>query len=86
MTTKAVRERWGANIRTQRLGRKLSQKQLADRLAVHQTAVSAWEVGRAAPTVEMQLAIATVLDIDARLLFAYPQGPTSGDPVPEKVA
>lgn len=58
-----------------RLQRKLvgmSQEALADAVGVKQSAVSRWESGETAPSVENQLAIARALRIDARVLFAYP--------------
>lgn len=64
--------RWGQSIRLQRQVCKMTQVQLAQALGVDQTAVSAWERGTKAPTIENQLAIARALKIDARILFAYP--------------
>lgn len=42
----------------------LSQQQLAERLNVHQTAVSQWEKGRTTPNVETVMAIAELFNAD----------------------
>lgn len=68
-----VKRKWGASIRRQRLYLGMTQVQLAKAVAVDQSAVSAWESGRKAPTIERQLAIANALRIDARVLFEFPQ-------------
>lgn len=64
--------RWGQSIRQQRQFCDMTQVKLAKILGVDQTAVSAWERGAKAPSIENQLAIARALGIDARILFAYP--------------
>lgn len=68
-----MRRLWGTNIRNQRICKGLTQVKLAAILGVDQTAVSAWERGAKAPTVDNQLAIARALGVDARLIFAYPE-------------
>lgn len=67
-----VKRKWGDNIRRQRKVAGMSQEELAAALGVKQSAVSRWEAGENAPTIENQLAIARVLRSDARILFAYP--------------
>lgn len=63
---------WGANIRLIRKAKGLTQKQLADAIGLTQSAVSQWEGGEAAPTVQNQLKIAKALGVTARGLFPYP--------------
>lgn len=72
-----LKRKWGEAIRRQREHLGLTQKQLAERVGVDQSAVSFWENGTKAPTVERQLAIANALGIDARILFDFPQGRAS---------
>lgn len=67
-----MKRKWGANMRLQRKLVGMSQEALADAVGVKQSAVSRWESGETAPSVENQLAIARALRIDARVLFAYP--------------
>lgn len=67
-----MRRAWGLNIQRQRKVAGMSQEALAAALGVDQSAVSRWENGVTAPTIENQLAIARVLRSDARILFAYP--------------
>lgn len=67
-----MRRAWGLNIQRQRKVAGMSQEGLAAALGVDQSAVSRWENGVTAPTIENQLAIARVLRSDARILFAYP--------------
>lgn len=67
-----MKRKWGEAIRRQRLFLGLTQTQLAQLVGVDQRAVSHWEIGRTAPTVDRQLAIARALKVDARVLFAYP--------------
>lgn len=67
-----MRRTWGQNIKLQRKVADMSQAELAAALGIHQSAVSRWEKGITAPTIENQLAIARVLGSDARILFAYP--------------
>lgn len=68
-----VKRLWGQAIRRQRRFIEMTQAELAKAVGVDQSAVSGWESGRIAPTVDRQLAIAIALRIDARVLFAYPQ-------------
>lgn len=67
-----MKRKWGANMRLQRKLIGMSQEALAAAVGVKQSAVSRWESGDTAPSVENQLAIARALRVDARLLFAYP--------------
>lgn len=67
-----MRLKWGTAIRQQRIYKGMTQVKLAAALGVDQTAVSAWERGAKAPTVDNQLAIARALACDARVLFAFP--------------
>lgn len=41
----------------------LTQKEMAEKLGVDQTSISAWEVGRATPTVKNVKKLATVLNV-----------------------
>lgn len=67
-----MKRKWGLAIQRQRKFAGMSQETLAAAVGVTQAAVSRWESGEAAPSVENQLAIARALRIDARVLFAYP--------------
>lgn len=60
---------WGRNIKAQREALGLGQKDLAYLLGVNQGTVSRWESGRVAPRDDHKVQIATVLHIDARMLF-----------------
>lgn len=59
-----VRARVGRNVRRARHDRGLSQEELADRAAVHQTYLSGVERGRRNPTVTVLQKIAEALDLD----------------------
>lgn len=67
-----MKRRWGVAIQRQRKFAGMSQEALAAAVGVKQSAVSRWESGDAAPSVENQLSIAKALRIDARVLFSYP--------------
>lgn len=58
----------GARIRAARTARDLSQRELAERLGVTQTAVSNWESGKRAVTVDSLIDLARVLRVDAAVL------------------
>jgi transcriptional regulator with XRE-family HTH domain len=68
-----VRLKWGTAIREQRTFKKMTQVQLAAAVGVDQTAVSAWERGAKAPSLDNQVAIARALGVNARVLFTYPE-------------
>ena len=57
------------NIRKLRKERKLSQKQLAERLHVTRQAVSSWETGKNQPDIEMLEAIAKAFDTDLYMIL-----------------
>lgn len=67
-----MKRKWGLNIQRQRKFAGMSQEDLAAAINVKQSTVSRWESGDAAPSLDRQLAIARVLRIDARVLFAFP--------------
>lgn len=67
-----VKREWGRMIREQRCALGKSQAWLADQIGVDQSAVSYWEHGRRAPSVEKQLAIAKALGVAPRVLFQFP--------------
>ena len=56
----------GERIAAGRKALGLTQRALADRLSVHELAVSRWETGRANPSHEHRLAVAELLGIDPR--------------------
>ena len=68
----SVRRQWGQAIREVRKSQKRSQAWLAQQVGVDQSAVSLWETGVRAPSLEIQLEIARALGIPARVLFQYP--------------
>lgn len=50
------------NLKNLRMSKKLTQKQLAERLGVERTTVSMWETGNSSPSLEILKKIAQVLD------------------------
>ena len=59
-----VRERVGLNVQRLRREKGLSQEELADRAAIHQTYLSGVERGRRNPTISVLQRIAEALDAD----------------------
>ncbi len=59
-----VRERVGLNLQRLRREKGLSQEELADRAAIHQTYLSGVERGRRNPTISVLQRIAEALDAD----------------------
>lgn len=55
----------GENIRAARKAAGVSQKELAERLQVHQKDISRWENGAHVPTVEMLIKICRELNASA---------------------
>lgn len=55
----------GENIRAARKAAGVSQKELAERLQVHQKDISRWENGAHVPTVEMLVKICRELNVSA---------------------
>lgn len=70
--SKPLYEDWGRRIIEARKARGWSQKELASRCKVDQTAVTKWERGISAPSEPNKVRIAQVLEIDARDLFPLP--------------
>ncbi len=66
----------GKNIRALRMGKNMTQDELAEKLFVARQTVSNYETGRSRPDVEMLAAIAAALDTDANTVLY-------GLPVPE---
>lgn len=54
--------RFSENLRELRLGKKLTQKQLADLLKVDQRTISAWEKGVCEPSFSMLLKLCELFD------------------------
>ena len=52
----------GDRIRKQRRKRRMSQKQLADRLCITQSTVSSYEANRALPSIEVLYQLAIIFD------------------------
>ena len=67
----------GKNIRALRMGKHMTQDELAEKLFVTRQTVSNYETGRSRPDVEMLLSIASALDTDANAVLY-------GPPVPEE--
>ncbi len=59
-----VRERVGLNLQRLRREKGLSQEELADHAAIHQTYLSGLERGRRNPTISVLQRIAEALDAD----------------------
>lgn len=53
----------GSKIAGLRLGKRLSQDQLAERLLVSRQAVSAWELGKSAPSIDNVIELAKTFDV-----------------------
>ena len=63
----------GKNIRSLRMGKNMTQDELAEKLFVTRQTVSNYETGRSLPDVEMLAAIAAALDTDANtVLYGQP--------------
>lgn len=56
-------------IKEFRFRRGLTQQQLADRVGVDQSAIVRWEQGKANPTVENLISMATILDCSTDALL-----------------
>jgi transcriptional regulator with XRE-family HTH domain len=63
VTSKSETRQFGEIIRAARHQRGLTQRQLADRLAVSNVAVAHWERGTVRPTLENRIDLARALDI-----------------------
>lgn len=59
--------------------RKMSQKELAERLGVSQSAVTNWIKGKNAPDIEMVAAICDILDVSVSDLFGKSQADGRSD-------
>lgn len=62
---------FAARLREARQDKNLTQLQLGKLLNVGQVAVSAWELGRREPSIEMIKRIAELLGVDANFLFGF---------------
>lgn len=69
------RAHYGEVIRSRRLGRELSQQQLADRLGVHKNYVTHWEAGRARPDLNLVPALCDALGMSVPAFFGVPGAP-----------
>lgn len=56
-------------IKKLRKQKKWSQKQLADKLNIHQTAVSQWETGRSYPDVEIAIKLSEIFNVSIDYLI-----------------
>lgn len=59
----------GEFIKTQRLLKELTQKQLADKIGVTDKAISRWETGRGLPDVSLLISLSEVLDVSVNELL-----------------
>ena len=60
----------GSIIRRVRLNRKMTQKQLAEKMSISDKAISKWECGSGNPDVSLILELSSVLSIDVQELLA----------------
>ncbi|MBP2661923.1 MAG: immR 1 [Firmicutes bacterium] len=60
----------GSIIRSVRLNRKMTQKQLAEKMNISDKAISKWECGSGNPDVSLILELSSVLSIDVQELLA----------------
>lgn len=65
-----VRQQWGRQIKLQRTAQGMSQVKLAALVGVDQSAVSFWEKGLRAPSLDHQIAIGRALRVHPQVLFA----------------
>lgn len=56
-------------IKKLRKQKKWSQKQLADKLNIHQTAVSQWETGRSYPDIEIAIKLSEIFNVSIDYLI-----------------
>lgn len=61
----------GKNIVESRLKKKISQKELAEKLQISPTRLNYWEKGKAKPNITMIRQIAVILDVSPSLLLGY---------------
>lgn len=73
MSTKRITLRWGQAMKAQRRRKGMSVAEFARAVGVSRQTIYDWESGRAAPTPERHLVIASALDIHPQLLFSYPE-------------
>ncbi|MBU2700517.1 transcriptional regulator with XRE-family HTH domain [Sporomusaceae bacterium BoRhaA] len=60
----------GSIIRRVRLDRKMTQKQLAEKMNISDKAISKWECGSGNPNVSLILELSSILGIDVKELLA----------------
>lgn len=60
----------GALIRQLRVGKKMTQREAAQRLRVSEQAVSKWECGLGCPDISLLREVAALLDVDVRSLLS----------------
>ena len=60
----------GSIIRSVRLNRKMTQKQLAEKMNISDKAISKWECGSGNPDISLILELSNVLGIDVQELLA----------------
>ena len=70
-TAKAIKSRFGANVRRFREGKALSQEQLADLIGIHRTYIGGIERGERNPTLTMIERIACALSLEAAALVRH---------------
>ena len=61
----------GKNIVEARQKKKISQKELAEKLQISPTRLNYWEKGKAKPDIKMVQQIAAILDVSPSLLLGY---------------
>lgn len=80
----APKVRLGRFLRDRRLALKLTQEVIAERMGVRQSAISAWESGRAFPEFPTILKLSRVLGFDLHRLSELGLSDTGDDPVLEE--
>lgn len=66
---------FGETLRRLRVGKNLTQQQLADWLHMDRTSITSWEMGRHMPDIAMISQLAEVLDVDTMVLIAATEEP-----------
>lgn len=65
----------GNIIRKARLEQKMTQKQLADKMAISDKTISKWECGSGNPNISFILKLSNILNIDVRELLKLYEKP-----------
>jgi transcriptional regulator with XRE-family HTH domain len=71
---------WGARVAERRAELGISQRKLAEKVGVSQSAINHLERGRSSPSDGLRMRLAGVLRCRVEQLFPYPEVTTRGEP------